>query len=95
MVDHWSFKDHLFVILWGFVFGMPFVAMDSFAVRAALSAGLGLLMAGVLAESAAHGRGWFLSYYVAFLIVIGSLFAASTQVLWRSLATRLRQSKEG
>jgi hypothetical protein len=87
--------DHVVFVLWGFAFGIPFLPMNSFAARAALSAGLAILMGSVLAESAFHGRGWFLSYYMAFLIVLGSLCAASMKVLWRALASQLRQSNEG
>jgi hypothetical protein len=86
--------NHLIFVLWGFAFGIPFLAVNSFAARVALSAGLAVLMGSVLAESAFHGRGWFLSYYMAFLIAVGSLCAASMKVLWRSLVTRLRQTKQ-
>lgn len=77
---------HLILVLWGFAFGLPFVAMKSFAVRLALGAVLAVLTFAIWTETALQGGGWFITYYIAFLIVVGSFLAASMKVLWRSLS---------
>jgi hypothetical protein len=41
---HGSLAGHLILVLWGFAFGIPFVAMNSFAARLTLGAGLAVLM---------------------------------------------------
>lgn len=91
-MENGSLVGHLILVLWGFALGIPFVAMKSFAARLTLGAGLAVLMFMVWTESAFHGSGWFITYYMAFLIIVGSFCAASMKVLWRSLAGRLRRS---
>jgi hypothetical protein len=91
-MEYGSLVGHLILILWGFAFGIPFVAMNSFTARLTLGAGLAVLVFAVWTESAFHGSGWFITYYMAFLIVVGSVCAASMKVLWRSVSGRLRRS---
>jgi hypothetical protein len=90
-MEHGSLAGHLILVLWGFAFGIPFAAMNSFTARLTLGAGLAVLMFAVWTESAFQGSGWFITYYMAFLIVVGSFCAASMKALWRSLASWLRR----
>jgi hypothetical protein len=87
-----NFVGHLILFLWGSAFGIPFVAMNSFAARLTLGAGLAIFVFAVWTASAFHGSGWFITYCMAFLTVVGSFCAASLKLLWRSLAGRPRRS---
>jgi hypothetical protein len=91
-MEHGSLVGHLILILWGFAFPIPFVAMNSFAARLTLGAGLAVLTFALWTETAFHGSGWFITNYMALLIGVGSFCAASMKVLWRSVAGRLRRS---
>jgi hypothetical protein len=88
-MEHGSPVGHLLLILWGFAFGIPFVAMKSFIARLAFSATLAVLTFAIWTQSAVHGDGWFITYYMAILIAVGSFLAATMKVLWRPLANRL------
>jgi hypothetical protein len=79
-------------VMWGFVFGLPFVAMTSFWARLLLGAGLNLVIYRAVLDGVAHA-GFRWSNILAAQILLGAFCAALVKPLLHFVVTRIRSAK--
>jgi hypothetical protein len=77
------------VVLFGFVFALPFIGIKQYAARISLSAIAALLAYwGLVALAQSHGWAYW-DNYNAVCVILGALCAAHVRTLWLLVGSRL------
>lgn len=90
MMEHYGIGAHAFALLWGFLFGILFIGINGYVFRIFLGFALSVLVYAAFISSVAHA-GFYVSYYVAFLMFLGTVCASTVKPLWRRAVMWMRQ----
>jgi len=85
-----SIADHVFALLWRFFFRILFIGINPYIFRIFLGFALSVLVYRAFISTVAHA-GFYVSYYVVFLIFLGTLCAATVKPLWGLATSWMRQ----
>jgi hypothetical protein len=75
-MENYSIGGQVFALLWGFLFGILFIGINPYVFRIFLGFALAVLVYRAFVSTVAHA-GFYVSYYVDFLMSLGTLCAAT------------------